>query len=64
MKNSLKKVSSFALCIIKLDPVKLALYHAIKEMVIGGAKIISKSTKNKLDDKYVSKLEYLIRNND
>ncbi len=54
--KAIKKVSMGVLSILKLDPVKYALYHLTKQLVIHGAKALSKSTKNTLDDKIVGKI--------
>jgi len=52
-----KKISLGVLAIVKLDPVKYALYQVGKLVVIYGSKALAKSTKNTLDDKIVAKIE-------
>ena len=61
MKFIMKKTGSLILSILKLDPVKLAFYHLTKEIVIHGAKTLSKSTKNSLDDKIVENINKALR---
>jgi hypothetical protein len=61
MKFIIEKTGSLILSILKLDPVKLAVYHLTKEIVIHGAKALSKSTKNTLDDKIVENINQALR---
>jgi hypothetical protein len=52
-----KKIGLGILGLVKLDPVKYALYQVGKLIVIHGSKALAKSTKNSLDDKIVAKIE-------
>ena len=58
-----KQIGLFTLSILKLDPVKTALYQLAKYSVIYGTKAISKSTKNQVDDKMAKALEAALKNN-
>ena len=62
MKTIIKKGGLAILAILKLDPVKAALYHAGKEAFIFLGKKMVKSTKNKWDDERMKDAEKLIRN--
>ena len=53
MKIFIKQIAGLAVSCIKLDPVKAVLYQCLKIGSVLLLKQITKSTKNKLDDKAI-----------